>query len=80
VYARQGLVEKATQSYEHALAISRELGDRYGEGLALQMLGKVLLHAHGPAEARAYLTDALAILTDLNAPEADKLRTLLESL
>jgi tetratricopeptide (TPR) repeat protein len=80
VYARQGLFEKATESYEHALRIARQLGDRYSEALALQSLGKMLLESSGPAEARAYFTEALAIFADLNTPEADKLRRLLESL
>lgn len=74
LYQRQGHAAEAITCYEQSLALCRQAGDRYTEASNLRKLG---LAVQGSSAARGYWTDALAILMELGAPEADEIRALL---
>jgi len=65
VYHSQGRYEEALARYEESLAISREVGDRSGEGTTLNNIGEVfrLLSRHEDALAR--YEESLAILREV---------------
>jgi DNA-binding SARP family transcriptional activator len=65
---------QAVDCYRHALDLFRELGSRFQEARTLHHLGDTHQAAADPAAARTAWTAALAILADLNHPEADTLR------
>ena len=71
---KKNTLEEAIDSYHHALAIRRETGFRYGEGITLDALALTLQRAQRPDAAQACWRQALAILTELGAPEADDIR------
>jgi DNA-binding SARP family transcriptional activator/tetratricopeptide (TPR) repeat protein len=71
---------EATDCYQHALALYRDLGDRYYEANSLIHLGDTHHAAGLPDAARTAWTGALDVLTDLDHPDADTLRTKLASL
>jgi predicted ATPase/class 3 adenylate cyclase len=58
---RLGDITVARSQLEHALALSRELGDRVGEGRALSNLGGVAIHQADDVGAQAFLEQAVAI-------------------
>jgi len=78
--ARSALKEfdKAIDDYKRSLAISRESGNRHGEGLTLESLGLALEETHDMAAARACWREARLVLTELGAPEADRVGARLE--
>jgi predicted ATPase len=61
----------APESYQWALVISRELGDRHGAAKLLGRLADMWFAMGRTAGARELLHEAHAILVELNDPEAD---------
>jgi len=81
-YAHQqaGHHAEAAACYQKALELHRAAGSRWGVGDTLGHLGDTC-HAAGNAEgARAFWVEALAILEDLHASEADQIRAKLRDL
>ena len=56
---------KAKEYLEKALAISKEIGDRYGEGTCYKELGNVFLGLHEFDKAKEYLEEAVAIIKEI---------------
>jgi DNA-binding SARP family transcriptional activator len=81
-YAHQqaGQHAEATACYLQAVELHRAAGSRWGAGDALGHLGDTCHAAGKPQEARAFWEEALAILADLHAPEADQIRAKLRDL
>jgi tetratricopeptide (TPR) repeat protein len=73
-YSDLGDPRKAIDFYEQALEISREIGDRQGEGRHL--FNKSLsLHALGQNEkAVSHARSALAIFEEIESPTAETVR------
>jgi DNA-binding SARP family transcriptional activator len=70
---------RAVECYHRALALSRELGARYDEADILHQLGDIH-HATGDlTAATAAWAEGLAILDDLDHPDADRLRAKLHA-
>jgi tetratricopeptide (TPR) repeat protein len=66
---------QAITCYLHALDLFRELGDRYNEAATLTNLGDTH-HAAGDSEsAHDAWQRALAVLIDLDHPDAERVRT-----
>jgi len=61
----QGDQQAATDYCEHALALSRALGDPEGEAMSLQQLGQIAVQQEDFAQARVYLDGALEIAARL---------------
>jgi len=75
-----GRRDQAVSCYQHALDLYRELGDRYSEAETLTHLGDTH-HATGNLDAtRDAYRRALAILDDLDQPEAEQVRVKLKEL
>ncbi|MDH6118528.1 DNA-binding SARP family transcriptional activator/tetratricopeptide (TPR) repeat protein [Kitasatospora sp. GAS204A] len=72
-----GRHDEAVREAERAVSISGEGAER-NLGYALAALGGALAGAGRPAEARARLTEAHAILVRLGLPEADQVRARLD--
>ncbi|MGW5681441.1 BTAD domain-containing putative transcriptional regulator [Nonomuraea sp. NPDC003754] len=68
----------AVRHAEQALAVSREIGHPYGEGLSLTVLGRALHGLGGTARSVDCLRQAFDIFTRLGAPEAGDLKALLD--
>jgi DNA-binding SARP family transcriptional activator len=79
VHLRLAHYGEAVTCYHRALDKFRRLGDRYYEANTLSRLGDVHLAAGDPDAARDSWRQALAILDDLNNPDADELRAKLSS-
>ena len=81
-YAHQqaGHYAEATACYQRAFELHRAAGSRWGAGDTLGHLGDTSLAAGKPEEARAFWEEALAILDDLHAAEADQIRAKLAEL
>jgi tetratricopeptide (TPR) repeat protein len=81
-YAHQqaGQHAEATACYLQAVELHRAAGSRWGAGDALGHLGDACHAAGKLQEARAFWKEALAILADLHAPEADQIRAKLRDL
>jgi DNA-binding SARP family transcriptional activator len=81
-YAHQqaGQHADATACYLQAVELHRAAGSRWGAGDALGHLGDTCHAAGKLEEAREFWEEALAILADLNAPEADQIRAKLRDL
>ena len=81
-YAHQqaGQHAEATACYLQAVELHRAAGSRWGAGDTLGHLGDTCHAAGKLQEARAFWEEALAILADLNAPEADQIRARLTDL
>ncbi|HII02044.1 TPA: tetratricopeptide repeat protein [Methanosarcinaceae archaeon] len=60
-YSNLGNVRKAIEYYEQALKISKEIGDRRGEGADLGNLGNAYSHLGEPRKAIEFLKQSLAI-------------------
>ncbi|MEQ4302956.1 BTAD domain-containing putative transcriptional regulator [Plantactinospora sp. B6F1] len=74
-----GQYDQAVACYRRALVLCRELGDRYNEAGVLTKLGDTQ-HAHGAArDARDAWSQAVAILDELDHPDAETLRPRLTS-
>jgi tetratricopeptide (TPR) repeat protein len=65
----------AVTCYQHALDLYRTVGDRYGEAHALTRLADTHHATSDPEAARHAWQRALTILTNLDHPDADQLRT-----
>jgi len=59
VYWQKGELAKAEQSYEEAMAVSRDIGDRSGLGRALAGLGQIKMFQEGPEEGWKICEQAL---------------------
>ncbi len=81
-YAHQqaGQHAEAAACYQQALELHRAAGSRWGVGDTLGHLGDTCHAAGKPDEARTFWEEALAILEDLNHPEADQIRAKLRDL
>jgi DNA-binding SARP family transcriptional activator len=81
-YAHQqaGQHADATACYLQAVELHRAAGSRWGVGDTLGHLGDTCHAAGKLPEARAFWEEALAILADLHAPEADQIRAKLGDL
>ena len=63
----QGRYAEALETYEQALAIQREVGDRAGEGTTLNNIGFVYQHRGGYAEALETYEQAMAVFESLRS-------------
>ncbi|WP_431894603.1 AfsR/SARP family transcriptional regulator [Nonomuraea sp. bgisy101] len=72
-----GRFSDAVRHAEQALAVSREIGHPYGEGLSLAVLGKALHGLGNVPRSLDCLREAFDIFTRLGAPEAGDLKTIL---
>ena len=81
-YAHQqaGQHTEATACYLQAVELHRAAGSRWGAGDTLGHLGDICHAAGKLQEARAFWEEALAILADLHAPEAEQIRAKLRDL
>jgi tetratricopeptide (TPR) repeat protein len=71
---------EAVACHEKSVSLLREVGDRYYESDALTHLGDSHLAADAPEAARDAWLQALEILTDLDHPDADRVRERLRAL
>jgi tetratricopeptide (TPR) repeat protein/transcriptional regulator with XRE-family HTH domain len=76
-YVHRGLGHHALSivCHQHALDLYRDLGDRYYEAATLTRLGDTHHAAGDPGSAETAWKQALAILDELDHPDADQLRT-----
>lgn len=81
-YAHQHLAhhKQAIDCFQHAADLYHDYGDRYGEGSVLDHLGNAHHDAGNLTAARTMWQHALDILTDLDHPDTDTVRTKLTSL
>lgn len=77
---RIGTPDVAISYYRRSLDIDRTLGDRYWEAHVLEQLGQVYLAIDDRAAALHHWRTALAILQDLQHPDANRLRPKLAEL
>jgi tetratricopeptide (TPR) repeat protein len=73
IYARQGKAQQAIESYEQALAISREIGDRHGERLNLGNLGNAYASQGKAQQAIESYEQALAISREIGDRHRERL-------
>jgi tetratricopeptide (TPR) repeat protein/DNA-binding SARP family transcriptional activator len=78
VACAQGRHHDAIAHHRQGSTISHEVGDRYSEAINLLGLGHAVAGAHGRPAALGHWRSALAILSSLQAPEADEVRGLLD--
>jgi tetratricopeptide (TPR) repeat protein len=69
---------KAIEHYEQALKISREIGDRRGEGNSLGNLGLVYAELDQIPQAIECAKSALTILEAIESPHAEKVKRKLQ--
>ena len=74
----QGRFQEAITHHRQGSTISHEVGDRYSQAINLLGLGHAVAGAHDRPAALRHWRDALAILSSLQAPEADEVRALLD--
>jgi len=79
-YQKLRLGEEAAKHYRRALEIRRQLGDRFGEAVTLASLGQLFIGQEQDVKAREYLTAALQMFRDLDAPEAAEVESWLDGL
>jgi tetratricopeptide (TPR) repeat protein len=79
-HQQAGQHDEATACYRQAFELHRAAGSRWGAGDTLGHLGDTCHAAGKPEEARTFWEEALAILADLHAPEADQIRAKLRDL
>lgn len=72
---RLGEHQQAIARYRHALQLYRDIGARYWEATILSHLGDAHAAAAGPGPARDCWRQALRILTELDHPDAEQVRT-----
>ena len=77
-YAALGETRRAIEYYEQDLAITRETGDRRGEGQALWNMSLALDKLGERAKAIEHARDALAIYEQIEDPNAGEVRRQLE--
>jgi tetratricopeptide (TPR) repeat protein len=80
ILAHKGSYERATENYELALAVFREVGDRRREGILLHNTGLSLEKLGRRKEAVEKAKAALQILKPLEDPHLDAIREFLFSL
>jgi tetratricopeptide (TPR) repeat protein len=80
VHHHLGNYPHAVACYEHALPLLRALGHRYEQAATLSRLGDTHHAAGNPQATRDAWQQALAILDDLNDPDADTVRAKLTTL
>ncbi len=71
-YYLLGDTQKGIEYYERALAITREIGDRRGEGNSLANLGLALDKLGHRDQAIRFTREALQILEQIESPKAEK--------
>ncbi|MFH8788504.1 AfsR/SARP family transcriptional regulator [Streptomyces roseoverticillatus] len=69
--------EDAVSCAEQSLAIARELGKTYCQGLALAVLGRARTRLGDPSHGHDHLREALTLFERLGVPEAAPVRELL---
>ncbi|WP_179278644.1 ATP-binding protein [Actinomadura mexicana] len=69
-----GRLDEAAEAFRASLGIARETGARHVEAGALRELAGVAAHRGASADERRYLEQALAIYTELGAPQAVPVR------
>jgi tetratricopeptide (TPR) repeat protein len=81
-YAHQHLGDyaEATACYQQAVDLHRQVGGRWGVAETLGHLGDAHRAAGNPAQARTAWQEALAILDNLQHPDADQIRARLKGL
>ncbi|MEV5442088.1 BTAD domain-containing putative transcriptional regulator [Streptomyces sp. NPDC052644] len=79
IHRQRGAYREATDCYRQALDQHRQLGNRYDEANVLRELAVVQEAAGDPRAARDSLRLALAVLEELDHPEAEALRGRLHS-
>jgi tetratricopeptide (TPR) repeat protein len=72
---RADRLDDATATLREALDVTREAGARHEEANVLRELAGVAARQGDPAAEQRYLEQALAIYAELDAPQADVLRT-----
>ena len=80
VLTASGRYQAAVERLRQAYTLSTEIGVPDERARALECLGAALLHVQGSEAARHPWEEALRLFTTLNLPEAEDLRTRLESL
>jgi len=75
-----GDYQQATACYEHALAVLRDVGDRYYEALSLTHLGDTHEAAGDLTAARDAWRHAVSALDDLRHSDVDIVRAKLQHL
>jgi tetratricopeptide (TPR) repeat protein len=80
IHRHLGHRTEAVTCYQRALGLHRDLGDRYGEATSLSHLGDAQHSTADPAAAGNAWRRAVAILEELNHPDADLVRTKLATL
>jgi DNA-binding SARP family transcriptional activator/Tfp pilus assembly protein PilF len=80
IHHNMGHYEQAVTYYRRALDVYRETGDRYLKADALRHLGETYRAIGDLDAARSAWTEALTILTALDHPDTDKVRTSLGQL
>jgi tetratricopeptide (TPR) repeat protein len=71
---------EAVAWYQRALRLNREIGSRWGEAETLGHIGDASYAVGRPDDARAAWQEALAILDELNHPDAALARAKLSQL
>ena len=71
--------EEAVDCEQQALALARDVGHRWGQGRALELLGLAVQPVQGLEAAQVCSQEALTIFRELDAPEADEVRALIEA-
>ena len=79
-YKNLGELEKAIKYYQQQLVITKEIGDRRGQGNALANLGLAYKSLDDPARTRDLWTQAHAIFEAIQDPNAEKVRRALAQL
>jgi tetratricopeptide (TPR) repeat protein len=79
-YAALGEVQRAIAYCGQQLGITREIGDRSGEGNALANMGLAYEKLENPGRARDLWQQALAIYEAIEDPAAARVREWLEGL
>jgi tetratricopeptide (TPR) repeat protein len=77
-YLAKGKLVDAVELAERSVAAHRQTGQRLGEARALHVFGLAIRAKDGIEAARPYWEEALALFTDIGAPEAGQLRGLLD--
>jgi tetratricopeptide (TPR) repeat protein len=80
LHRKAGRYSEAVGVYDTALRLSRQTGEPYEEGKILEGMAEVLLNTHRFEAARIALRQALDIFERLGVPEAEAVRTRLETM
>jgi tetratricopeptide (TPR) repeat protein len=79
ILLRLGKLVEASAWCQRSVDTYREFGDRYNEGRGMGLLGDIHLAAGDGVAARAAWQQALAILDDLDHPDAEEIRAKLDA-